>query len=123
MSVAGVWRIQEIPLAAPVFDLSGGHDVFDPSPVASGIVPTEGGQYAYVGQQSWVGDGALLFSVALAAKPGGAPMYGVPAVIGAPVNTGGNGGVPQWLSSDECSLYYIAVSPGGGFLQLNVARK
>jgi hypothetical protein len=123
VSVAGTWRIQEIVLAAPVLALSGANDVLAPSPMASGVVPTADGRYAYVGQGSWVGNSALLFSVALAEKAPGATKYGAPAVLGAPLNEGGNGGVPQWLSTDECSLYTLGVSPGGTFQQLSVARK
>ena len=86
-------------------------------------MPTSDGSHAYVGQGGWTAAGALLFSVAIAERAPGAPAFGAPKPLGAPFNIGGNGGVPQWLSTDECSLYFVAQAPGATYLQLNVARK
>ncbi len=122
-SFAAAWRIKEIPFAAFALDTNPStQTALDPNVMAQGAVATQDGHFAYVGVGSW--SPGLLFSIGLAEKGAGATKYGAPEVLGAPANPdASHGGVPQWLSSDECRLYYIAQAEGGGSRTLMVASK
>ena len=116
------WRIKEIPFSA--FTLStdqSAQAALDPNVMAQGAVATRDGRYAYVGAGGTTASGATLFSLALAEKSPTAARYGTPVVLSGPVKPDANhGGIPQWLASNNCRLYYLAqsTSAAGGTLQV-----
>jgi hypothetical protein len=114
VGIGATWRVKKLSLLSPGLDPNiDTQAALDPSSMASGGVATADGSHAYfgVGLPNYPTTG-ILFGTGVAARDA-AGTYPVPLAMGAPINTAGHGSEPQWLSNDECRLYYIEQSSSG----------
>ncbi len=111
VSMAGTWRVRSLSLLAPTLESgAAAQPAMDPATMAGGAVATSDGSYAYVGvsRADWPTTG-ILFGAGLAARETSG-LYAMPTEMGAPLNDAAHGSEPQWLSSDECRLYYVELT-------------
>ncbi len=103
-----------------------GNEVFvDPRPVFTrGNVLTGDGLHMYTsvvevnGGAGGPKDGTG--TLALAARASASDKFGTPVLLSSPAHVAGTNDLPQWLSPDQCRLYYVA---GDGAAPLKVASR
>ncbi len=103
-----------------------GNEVFvDPRPVFTrGNVLTRDGLHMYTsvvevnGGAGGPKDGTG--ALALSARASASDKFGTPVLLTSPAHVAGTNDLPQWLSPDQCRLYYVA---GDGASPLKVASR